>query len=189
MKISKGMKIIGLAIAIVLILFVAFAAFMGYVGSDALSSQATGSELLKPDAETGKAIVVYNPGLSGASKDAATQIANDLKARGYEVMLAGVKSEAAANVSGYDVIVAGGPIYGGKPSPSIGSYLQALVPSPGTIVGVFGTGGGHSANENATSEVASLPDGGTLTVKSAVKIAMGDDTDNKCEEFVAELLL
>lgn len=141
MEMSKILWIGGIAIAAIVILFVIFIAFMFYVGSDTLSSQATGSELIRPSGPiTGKALVVYNPGLSGAPKDVATQVANDLKAKGYEVMLAGVKSAAAANVSGYDVIVAGGPVYGGKVSPSVYSYLQSLAPPAGARVGAFAIG-------------------------------------------------
>jgi hypothetical protein len=172
------MKIAGIGLAVVLVALVAFVAFMVYVGSDALSSNATGSELIKPDgATTGKALVVYNPGLSGAPKDAATKIANDLRARGYEVMLAGVKSTAAANVSGYDVIVAGGPIYGGKVSPSIESYLRALVPPDNAKVGAFAIGGSNGKP---------FPDAAWL--KATALLPSQNGIDRQRAEFVAELL-
>jgi hypothetical protein len=137
MKISKRMKIAALAACLTMaVALVVFIAFMVYVGSDTLSSRATDSEALKPDGTViGKALVVYNPGLSGAPKDAAIKIASDLKSKGYETTLAGVKSAVAVNVSGYDVIVAGGPIYGGKVSPSVYSYLQVLAPPEDAHVG------------------------------------------------------
>ena len=170
------MKIVGLVIVVV---FVAFVAFMVFAGSDVMSSFATGSELLTPDGlTTGKALVVYNPGLSGAPKDAATQIANDLKARGYEVMLAGVKSEAAANVSGYDVIVAGGPIYGGKVSPSVDSYLRELAPPANAKVGAFAIGG---------STGKPFPD--TAWLKATALFPSGSGIDRQRAEFLAELLM
>lgn len=181
MKISKRMKWAGIVIAgtgiLAVIAIVAFAAFMIYVGSDALSSGATGSELLRPDGTAaGKALVVYNPGLSGAPKNAAAQIADDLKARGYEVMLAGVNSTAAANVSGYDVIVAGGPIYGGKVSPSIDAYLRELVPPDNAKVGAFAIGG-------STGEA--FPDAAWL--KTTRLFPQGSGIDERAG-FVAELL-
>jgi len=151
MKISRRMKIAGLAaIAIIVVLaiaFVGFIAFMFYVGGDALSNNATGSELLRPDGPvTGQALVVYNPGLSGDPKTVAAQIAGDLKARGYEVTLAGVNSSAAKNVTGYSVVIAGGPIYGGKVSPSIYSYLQSLAPPANAKVGAFASGTSVTSN-------------------------------------------
>jgi len=175
MKISKRVKIVGLVIAVAL---VSFAAFMIVAGSDVMSSQATGSELIKPGGPaTGRALVVYNPGLSGAPKDAATQIANDLRARGYEVTLAGVKSDAAANVSGYDVIVAGGPIYGGKVSPSIDSYLRALTPPANAKVGAFAIGG---SSGNAFPDVARL--------KATALFPSGNGIDRERAAFEAKLL-
>lgn len=179
MKLSRREKTAGIIIAVVIaVTLVSFISFMVYVGSDALSGRAIGSELLKQDGiATGKALVVYNPGLSGAPKDAATQIANDLKARGYEVTLAGVKSDVAANVSGYDVIVAGGPIYGGKVSPSIELYLQALTPPANAKVGAFAVG---------SSAGKAFPEATWL--KATVLLSQGKDADRLRAEFVAELM-
>ena len=182
MKISKRMKIAGLAVGIICVLLavvlVGFAAFMLYVGSDTLSSRATDSELIGPDGPAaGKALVVYNPGLSGAPKEAATKIASDLNARGYEVMLAGVNSEAATDVSGYDVIVAGGPIYGGKVSPSVYEYLETLAPPADAKVGAFAIGGSTSKP---------FPDAAWL--KATVLMPWGKNADQLRAEFVAEVL-
>ena len=182
MKLSKRAKIAGLAVGITFVMMaivlVAFVAFMVYVGSDTLSSRATGSELLKPDGTvTGKALVVYNPGLTGAPKDAAAQIASDLQARGYEVTLAGVSSEAAANASGYDVIVAGGPIYGGKVSPSIEKYLQMLTPPATAKIGAFAIG---SSTGKPFPDVAWL--------KTTVLLPHGNDINQLRAGFVDALL-
>jgi hypothetical protein len=96
---------------------------------DAVSYTATGSETLSPTgAAVGKALVVYNPGLPGGAKDAASKIAVGLQSNGYMVVLAGVRSAVAGNTSGYDAIVVGGPIYAGKPVGSIQGYLNGLNP-------------------------------------------------------------
>ena len=182
MKLSKGVKIAGfmagIICVVIAVILIGFIAFMVYVGSDTLSSSATGSEKLRPDGVTiGEALVVYNPGLSGAPKEAATQIANDLKARGYEVTLAGVKSEAAANFSGYEVIVAGGPIYGGKVSPSVDTYLRELAPPANAKVGAFAIG-------SSTSKP--FPDAAWL--KATVLLPGGKNADQLRTGFLAELL-
>lgn len=179
MKISKRMKIAALAACLAMaVALVVFIAFMVYVGSDTLSSRATDSEVLKPDDTVmGKALVVYNPGLSGAPKDAAIKIASDLKAKGYETTLAGVKSAVAVNVSGFDVIVAGGPIYGGKVSPSVYSYLQALAPPEDAHVGAFAIG-------SSTSKP--FPDAAWL--KATVLLPWGKDDDRLRTGFLKELL-
>lgn len=179
MKIPKiPKKVVWAGIALI-VLIVASLALAGLVALDVMSNLATGSETLKPDgAATGKALVVYNPGLSGAPKDAATKIANDLNARGYEVVLAGVRSTAATSVSGYDVIVAGGPIYGGVVSSSVQSYLKALVPPDNAKVGAFAIGG-------STLE-KSFPDAVWLKVTMLFSPEKG--MDEQRAEFVAKLL-
>jgi flavodoxin len=170
------MKIAGVVIAAAIVLF---AAFMIFAMTDWMSNLATGSETLKPDgATTGKALVVYNPGFSGATKDTAAKIAGDLKARGYEVCLAGVSSSAAANVSGYDVIVAGGPVYGGKVSGSVWSYLVALVPPASAKVGAFALG------ENTLDRP--FPDAAWL--KATAILPPQKNTDIERAQFVTDLL-
>ena len=54
--------------------------------------------------------------------------------------MAGVKSGAAANTAGYNVVVVGGPVYGGKPAKSVQEYLSSFSPAADQKVGVFGYG-------------------------------------------------
>ena len=138
MKIMKIVKIAGLIVVVVVLLIIVS---MGFVFLDAMSYTATGSETLSPAGNvTGNALVVYDPGITGFAKDVATKIAGDLQSKGYTVTLAGVRSSAAANVSGYDVIVAGGPTYAGNVSSSIKSYMHDLKPAPDTRIGIYWTG-------------------------------------------------
>jgi flavodoxin len=149
-----------------------------------MSNLATGSEKLTPDGTvTGKALVVYDPGVSGTAKDVAMKIANGLKADGYEVMLAGVKSAAAANVSGYDVIVAGGPVYAGKVGNSIYSYLGDLQAPDNAKVGAFATGNYKSEDKRGTVFPA------ISELKAIIMLFPEDDADKGCSDFVTELLL
>ena len=180
MKLPKMVKVAGIAIIVVIIAIMVFSTI---VSTDVLSGFATGSEKLTPDGgATGKALVVYNPGLSGTAKDAATKIAGDLCSRGYEVELAGIKSEVAVDISGYDVVVAGGPIYGGKVSGSVLSYLKAMDPRANATVGAFATG---SFFKDQVTEP--FPD--SVILKTVVLLFQGDDTDKKCAGFVDTLLL
>lgn len=159
---------------------------------DLASYTATGSEVRAPStAMVGKALVVYDPGLSGTATAAASKIADDLAAKGYEVTFAGVRSSAAGNTSGFGAIVVGGPIYAGKPAASIQGYLNSLNPPPGTLVGVFGRGNGpaDSTEQNViASEVAPLLSGSTLTLKFVTKIGDSDNVDALCQQFVTSLL-
>ena len=132
----EGLMVIGLVAAgIVVIVVVAGIAAGALFCADIMSYTDKGSKTLDPaGSPVGKALVVYNPGISGAAKNAAAEIAGDLQSKGYTVNLAGIKSSAAANVSGYDVIIAGGPMYFGKVSNSVDAYLTALKPQKGVAV-------------------------------------------------------
>ncbi len=132
-------------------------------------------------------LVVYDPGLSGGAKDAATKIGYNLQTAGYTVVLAGVKSSTAANVSGYGVVVVGGPIYAGSASSSVKAYLMGLSVVAGTKVGVFGYGSVSVDDSGVLDEVAPLPSTSSLTFDAAAKIVSGS-MDEECSEFVAELL-
>ncbi len=94
-------------------------ASFGVIVFDIAGNLATDSRTLPNDKPIGQAIVVYDPGLSGVPKDAATKIGYDLQNRGYNVVLAGVKSHATANLTGYNLIIVGGPIYMGKPAATV----------------------------------------------------------------------
>src|SRR5208337_1279221 len=140
------LMIVGLVILGIVIVVIAIGVlFCG----DVLSYTATGSQVLNPaGTPVGKALVVYNPGVSGAAKNAAAEIAGDLQSKGYTVNLAGIKSTSAANVSGYDVVIAGGPMYFGTVSNSVDAYLKALKPQNGTTLWVFATTGAPQFNDN-----------------------------------------
>jgi flavodoxin len=188
----KLKKILLIAVAVVIVVVLGAFAFMGAIIFDVNSNLAGGSETLSPAGNiTGHALVVYNPGVTGAAKNMASTIADDLEARGYSVVMAGVKSQTAADVSGYDVIVVGGPIYTGNASGSIKAYLENLHPAANTTIGVFGHGSVEMDNADQASvldSVASLPAGSSLEIKAALKLTQWDDMDRECADFVDMLL-
>ncbi len=190
------LMIVGLVvIGIVLIAAVAVTAVGFLFCGDIMSYTDTGSkDLGPPGAPEGKALVVYNPGISGAAKSAAATIADDLQSKGYTVTLGGIKSTAAANVSGYDVVIAGGPMYWGRVSNSVDAYLKALKPQKDVELGVFGTTGWTEINDGDMAtfgeQVATGLGGATLDKKAAVKtIRSGDAGKADCSDLVSAVLL
>ena len=154
---------------------------------DLSSYGATGSETLNPNGPSvGRALVVYAPGFSGAAKQDATKIANDLRANGYIVVLAGVRSGTASNRSNYDIIIAGGPIYWGQVSSSIDGYLKTL-PNKAKL-GVFGsTGSGTFSKSDFTSfqtQVTSY----THNEKVVEKLILNGNETNDCADLVSKLM-
>jgi flavodoxin len=161
---------------------------------DIMSYTDTGSKVLNPaGASNGRALVVYNPGLSGAAKNAANEIAGDLQSKGYTVTLGGIKSPAAANVSGYEVVIAGGPMYWGRVSNSVDAYLKALKPQKDVAVGVFGTTGAPQFNDGDIAtfgeQVATDLGSVTLDKKAVTKtIRSGDAGNTDCSDLVSAVV-
>ena len=189
METRKILKIAGLGIVAVL---VAVFAVMGFIFFDIMSYTATGSEKLNPTGvELGKALVVYDPGISGNTKNVATEIAKDLQNKGYSVDSAGINSAAAKNTSEYNIIVVGGPIYAGKASNSVQSYLKSLNVENSAKVGVFATGQDADILNNQTlliKEVAPLGDNSTLKIVSVTKVINLNETNQKAADFVNALI-
>jgi flavorubredoxin len=175
--------IIGIIIGI-LILILVIAWIIGY-------SRSSGSKTIKPDgAITGKALIVYDPGFTGGTKTAASHMAEDLKSKGYEVKVVGVRSSDASDLSGYDVLIVGSPTYGAKPTGPINSYLDSLK-SPGNIIaGVFALAGGDAQDSNVV--MAQMLKEKSVTVKVSVKYgksAFGASADrSQYSDFVSQLL-
>jgi len=191
----NALMIIGLVIAGIIVLIAAIGIVTGVLFcGDVMSYTDTGSQTLSPSgAFAGNALVVYNPGLSGAAKSAAREIADDLQAKGYTVTLGGIKSQAAANTSGYDVVIAGGPLYFGRVSNSVDSYLKALKPQKNVAVGVFGTTGSpqfHDEDIATFGEQVTTDLGGiTLDKKAATKtIRSGDAANTDCSDLISAMV-
>lgn len=167
--------ILGLSIGLIVVVAIAGA---GIICSGLTGYIATSAESMSPTSTIeGNALVVYDPGVTGAAKNAAAGIASDLKSRGYKVQLAGVSSTVAANTSGYDIILVGGPMYFGKVSNSIDKYLKTLTLQKEVKLGVFGTTGSNDFVaedlESVGNQVASLQSNANATIK------LIRDRDNK----------
>ncbi len=175
------------SLASLIVLFLAVALL------DLMSYTATGSETLEPEGTpVGKAMVVYSPGLSGQAKQAAKEMAEALRSEGYLVELAGVRSGAASNLTGYDVLIAGGPMYGGKVSSSIDEYLGDVEWHDGLRLGVFSTTGGSEHDEGAydslSDQVASLTKDAPPHPDPVVRLILTVNVEEDCAQMVNEIL-
>ncbi len=181
----KALKIV---LAIVTVIIILFAAFAALIFLDLSAYTATGSTALQPSgASVGNALVLYDPGYSGASTRVAQKVADDLQAKNYTVTLAGIKSSDAANTAGYSIIVVGGPIYAGTPTASVKDELANL--NPGSAkVGVFGSGQGPTSPEDIAQIKSGVPAlSGALSNAVIVKIGEGEDLDVRAADFVSQL--
>ena len=178
--------IIGIGISLVVVIALGATTYISYD----MGNRATVSETLNPNgAIVGNALVVYDPSITGNTKNVAGIIASDLKAEGYKVDLAGIRGITASNTSKYDVIVVGGPIYAGNVSAAVKAYLEILKPAESTKVGVFATGDPHTTdNVMIKKQIAPIPENSTLQIKAVMNVISGDDVNKKCSEFVNNIM-
>jgi hypothetical protein len=180
----KILKIVVIVFVVSIVLVVGvFAAFAFNLSSYG----ATGSESLSPTGTSvGRALVVYDPGFSGAAKQDATKIAENLLAKGYTVDLAGVRSGTAGTASGYSIIVAGGPMYWGQVSSSIDAYLKTL---PTTVkLGVFGSTGSSTFSQSDFTSFEQQVASATHNEKAALKLIVDGNETQNCADLVSDLL-
>ena len=183
---NKILKIVAIAFLVIVILLSSVAAVLFL---DLASYTASGSQALNASGTpVGRALVVYNPGLSGAAKNAAEQIAGDLQSKGYTVDLAGVRSKTAEKTSDYDVVVVGGPMYWGQATSSIEGYLKSTTLSSQAKLGVFVTTGSsqfmNSDFESLKQQVTSATNNRQVAIGMVLN---GNETQN-CADLVSALL-
>lgn len=171
-------------ILVILILISVIAWLVGY-------SRSHNSETIKPEGDiTSKALIVYDPGLTGGTKTAALYMAEDLKSKNYEVTVAGVRSSEATDVSGYDILIVGSPTYGANPTGPVKSYLNGLKPPENITVGVYSLAGSEVQDSNLV--MAQILKDKSIQVKVSSKFghsAFGASSDKtQYSNFVSQLL-
>ena len=106
------------------------------------------------------------------------------------VTLAGIKSTSAANTTGYDIIIIGGPIYAGAPTSSVKDALSNLKHDADTRVGVYGSGQGSTTDSDIAQikdAVPALQSGGALSNAVVVKIGESEDLNSRASDFVNQV--
>jgi hypothetical protein len=184
-------KIFKIILAIFTVLIITAVAFGAIILLDVAAYTATGSQTLTPTGVTvGKAIVIYDPGLSGTSKGVAEKVASDLQTKGYTVTLAGVKSSATGITTGYNIIVVGGPVYAGALTGSIKEALANIVLDQGAKIGVYGSGQGETSPEDIAQIKQSMPTRSDATLQNVivVKIGSNEDLNALAQDFVNQLV-
>lgn len=185
-------KVFKIILAIIAIIIIAVVAFGAIVFLDIAAYTATGSQTMTYTGQfMGTALVIYDPGLSGAATQVAQEIANDLYNQTLTVTLAGIKSPAAANTSGYDIVVIGGPIYAGSPTASVKDALSNLKLDSDARVGVFGSGQGSTTPDDVAQIINAVPalqSNGALSSAVVVKIGQSENLTARAQEFVNQLI-
>lgn len=102
------------------------------------SFQATETRTEKPASEQkGKALIVYEPGATKQTMKVGEEIGDMLLEKGYEVTLSGIRSGAASDTSGYNIVVLGTPTYVGRPTGVVKKYVKNLHLAESQTFGIY----------------------------------------------------
>jgi flavodoxin len=88
-----------------------------------------------------KALIVYQPGITGFTHEMAHQIAAGLNDKGYEVMLNHPGRFLSSDVSQYSLVIFCSPVYSGQPSRALSDYMSTVKTSPSCRIVLISTGG------------------------------------------------
>jgi len=99
---------------------------------------------LNPEGDAGAALVVYHPGKSDFHDRVTSGFAEGLVSKGWRVEITTASAQAPADLSGYGLLVLGGPTYWFTPNRPIRRYLSRLGDLGGqrtvTIITAMGAG-------------------------------------------------
>lgn len=130
-----------MTLIIVLVIVVATVAWLDYGRNKEVTSEV---KTLNPEGKTGTALVVYHPGKSDFQHRVFSGFAEGLVSRGWRVETTTPSSQAPTDLSGYDLLVLGGPTYWFTPNRPIKCYLSRLGDLGGqrtmTIITALGAG-------------------------------------------------
>lgn len=136
-----------MALVIVLVIVVAAVAWLDYGRNKEVVSEV---KIMNPEGDggyttpLGTALVVYHPGKSDFQHEVFSGFAEGLASKGWRVEITTPSSRTPTDLSGYDLLVLGGPTYWFTPNRPIRRYLDRLGDLGGqrtvTIITALGAG-------------------------------------------------
>ena len=119
---KKWKKILLVFFLAVVVVFAAFAAYLGLtLNKDVFSEieviNSNGSE---------SALIVFQPGLSSFPREIMYAFGEGLAASGWRVEITTASLQAPSDLSKYNLLVLGFPVYGGSPGTAVVRYVERL---------------------------------------------------------------
>lgn len=125
--------------------------FKWVVNANSIVHKSDERKLLSSNSDK-KALVIYQPSRTKLTSTMASSVAETLHKSGYEVTINYPSQGLKYDISKYDVLVFGTPIYAGKYSQVLESYMKAIKDFSNKKVMIFSTG----ADNKVTKEVDPL---------------------------------
>jgi hypothetical protein len=135
-------------------------------------------EVLNPEATGATALVVYHPGKSDFQHRVFGGFARGLVANGWRVVVTSPSPQAPTDLSGYDLLVLGGPTYGFQPNRSIQRYLRRLGDLGGKPTVTLITALGAGERSSSTMQDLVREANGTLVGALLLYKARPNDEEN-----------
>ena len=133
-------KVIIITVSAIIILAAGAIGTMTFIFGALDQQYKSAPQTFKADNPVGKALVIYQPSRTDVTKKTALAIANDLKQHNYDVTVNFPGDYLEKDVSSYDVIALGTPVYADKGSPLIIKYLKSVRGLEGKKLLLFSTG-------------------------------------------------
>jgi hypothetical protein len=135
--------------------------------------------VMNPEGKAGKALLVYQPGLSKFPEQVTTAFASGLAAAGWQVSMTTASREAPVPDATYDLVILGAPVYVGAPAKPLARYVARVGDLGGRPVVILLTAAGEVATAvTATQEIVTAAKGRPLRT-FAFTTAKPNDERNK----------
>jgi flavorubredoxin len=108
--------------------------------------------VLNSEGDAGTALVVYHAGKTGFHEHVTAAFADGLVSKGWRVEITTASAQAPADLSGYQLLVLGGPTYWFSPNRPIRRYLSRLGDLGGKPTASIITSMGSGARSRAVME-------------------------------------
>lgn len=142
---------LGTMLRIAVGLFIVFIAFMGlallvfFKLPQVMGWWVKAVTLSGPDPSR-RALVVYQPGLSARPREVALGLARGLNDAGFSVTVNRPGKHLPTDLSSYQVVAFGSPVYAGQASPALKRYVKSVTAHGGALV-LFAVGSDPDKNE------------------------------------------
>jgi len=154
------------------------------------SEQPSKKDTLKPEVSkaVGRALIIYHPGATAYTEEAACAIGKALQAKGWEVHLDRANSKAISDLSDFNLLCVGSPTYMASPRPPIVNYINRCTNLEKRACLVLTTGGADPNESNKKLQNLLKSRGGKVISSLALLTKQKDQLDELTEEFVEKIV-
>jgi len=154
------------------------------------SEQPSKKDTLKPEVSkvVERALIIYHPGATGYTEEAAYAIGKALQAKGWEVHLDRANSKAISDLSDFNLLCVGSPTYMASARPPIVNYINRCTNLEKRACLVLTTGGADPNESNRKLQSLLKSRGGKVISSLALLTKQKDQLDELTEEFVEKIV-